>query len=105
MIDHETEHCTSCSSPLGESQIGECDDCQDLRERPVKVVVLCNGGDGPVIHTCEVRVTDSQKKNGDHYTLAKENAEDNGFEEPMMAFDAEDPAATQLASASVWLNS
>jgi hypothetical protein len=39
----------------------------------------------------------------DHYELAKGNATYNGFEEPMIAFDAQDEAGKQLGEIHVWL--
>lgn len=102
---NDTEHCTTCSAELGPGQIGECDSCQEQRERPVKVVVVCCGADGPVFHTCEVRVTNAQKEDGEHYALAKDNAADQGFEGDMIAFEAADPAASQLKALAEWLRS
>lgn len=72
-------------------------------QRSVKVAVLCQGGSGPVLHACEVDVTQAQVDNGEHYDLAKESAEAEGFEQPMIAFDAADPAARQLSSVAGWL--
>jgi hypothetical protein len=57
-----------------------------------KVIVLCTNSEGAP------EVTPEQLRQGEHYVLAKENAEFNGFTEPMIAFDAEDPAAKQLES-------
>jgi hypothetical protein len=69
-----------------------------------KVVVLCINAEGsPDFHTCAPSVTHAQMLAGEHYELAKENAKDNGFEEPMMAFDATDAAARQLADIQGWL--
>lgn len=69
-----------------------------------KVLVVAIGSDGaPGIHTCAPQVTAEQVANGDHYDLAKENAEDNGYEGPMVAIDANDPAARQLVDSAVWL--
>ena len=62
-----------------------------------KVIVLCTNSSGaPEFHSCTPEVTADQLRAGEHYALAKENAESNGFIEPMIAFDAEDPAAKQL---------
>ena len=62
-----------------------------------KVIVLCTNSSGaPEFHSCAPEVTADQLRAGEHYALAKENAESNGFIEPMIAFDAEDPAAKQL---------
>lgn len=99
----DNEYCTSCGEELGESQIGECDSCQAQRTYPIKMIVLCSNGDGPYLHTCEVRPTAEEKEDGELYALAKENAEDNGLQVPMMAFAADDQAASQLGAVAQWL--
>ncbi|ABM97002.1 hypothetical protein [Methylibium petroleiphilum] len=72
--------------------------------RPVKVIVLCRNSEGaPEFHTCAPECTEDQVENGEHYELAKENAGFNGYEEPMIAFDANDPAARQLGEVLAWL--
>ena len=64
-----------------------------------KVIVLCTNANGAAeFHSCTPEVTADQLRAGEHYALAKENARFNGFTEPMIAFDAEDPAAKQLES-------
>ena len=64
-----------------------------------KVIVLCTNANGAAeFHSCTPEVTADQLRAGEHYALAKENAGFNGFTEPMIAFDAEDPAAKQLES-------
>lgn len=69
-----------------------------------KVLVIAVSSDGaPGIHTCSPQVTVEQIENGDHYDLAKENAEYNGFEQPMVAIDAQDNAARQLVESAAWL--
>lgn len=69
-----------------------------------KVIVLCINSEGaPEFHTCTPAVTQEQMEQGRHYELAKENAADNGYEEPMMAFDENDPAAKQLGDMLIWL--
>ena len=69
-----------------------------------KVVVLCRNSQGESeFHTCAPEVTHQQMLDGVHYDLAKENAADNGFEEPMMAFDKTDTAAKQLGEVLAWL--
>lgn len=70
----------------------------------VKVVVLCTNSEGaPEFHTCTPEVTQEQYDNGEHYDLAKENAEDNGYEGPMIAFDANDAAARQMGDILAWI--
>lgn len=69
-----------------------------------KCIVLCSNSNGEQeFHTCAPEVTKEQYDNGEHYDLAKQNAEDNGYEGPMIAFDASDPAARQLGSILTWL--
>jgi hypothetical protein len=69
----------------------------------VKVAVLCHNSNGvPEFHTCTPEVTQEQIDNGEHYDLAKENAANNGYEEPMLAFDAKDVAGRQLAEVLAW---
>lgn len=70
----------------------------------VKVIVLCRNSAGESeFHSCTPEVTQEQYDNGDHYDLAKENAADNGFEEPMVAFDQNDGAARQLGELVAWV--
>lgn len=70
----------------------------------VKVVVLCSNAEGmPEFHTCTPEVTQAQIDEGEHYQLAIDNAEDNGYEGPLIAFDATDPAAKQLGEVFAWL--
>jgi len=64
-----------------------------------KVVVLCINSEGaPEFHSCSPECTQKQVDEGQHYDLAKENASFNGFVEPMIAFDATDPAAKDLSA-------
>lgn len=71
---------------------------------PIKMVVLATNSEGsPEFHTCSVEVTQEQYDNGDHYDLAKENADFNGYEEPMIAFDERDVAARQLGEILAWI--
>ncbi len=68
-----------------------------------KVVVLCTNSEGsPEFHTCAPAVTHEQMADGVHYDLAKDSAADNGYEEPMIAFDAADEAARQLTGLSTF---
>lgn len=72
--------------------------------RQPKVVVLCSNSEGaPEFHTCRPEVTSAQIEAGEHYELAKENAEFNSYSGPMLAFDALDPAAKQLENVAAWL--
>lgn len=70
-----------------------------------KVVVLCTNANGdPSFHTCTPSVTKAGIEEGEHYELAKENARDNGYEGPMLAFDSMDEAARQLGDIVKWLS-
>lgn len=72
----------------------------------VKVVVLCSNSSGELeLHTCAPEATSAQIADGDHYDFAKQNAEFNSFEGPMIAFDGTDPAARQLIEVASWLRS
>ncbi len=72
----------------------------------VKVAVLCRDSSGQTaIHTCTPEVTAAQYERGEHYEKAKQNAENNSFEGPMMPFDAADPAAKQLNETAAWFTS
>ncbi|RQR65310.1 hypothetical protein DIE18_02170 [Burkholderia sp. Bp9125] len=74
---------------------------QELKH--VKVAVLCTNSNGsPEFHTCTPAVTQEQLADGEHYALAKENAADNGYDGPMIAFDANDEAARQLGDVLAW---
>ncbi|CAB5514305.1 hypothetical protein LMG26857_03364 [Achromobacter anxifer] len=98
------ENCTNCSADLEIGQIGKCDSCQAEQTTHVKVIVLCRNSEGvPEFHSCDPEVTDAQRAAGEHYELAKENAGFNGYSEPMIAFDATDPAAKQLTELHNWL--
>lgn len=98
------EHCPDCSGDLEPGQIGRCDSCAAAKTTHVKVIVLCQNSEGaPEFHSCDPAVTEEQRAAGEHYDLAKENAGFNGYSEPMIAFDATDPAAKQLAMLTTWL--
>lgn len=69
-----------------------------------KVIVLCTNSEGaPEFHFCSPACSHQDMIEGKHYDLAKENAETNGYEGPMIAFDATDPAAKQLGELLSWL--
>ena len=75
-----------------------------LTRRYPKVIVLCTDANGaPAFHSCSPECTEEDIKNGVHYDKAIENAEFNGYEQPMIAFDSTDPAARQLADLQGWL--
>lgn len=79
---------------------------KDNDKRHVKVTVLCTNSDGaPEFHTCSQYCTPDEIYEGVHYALAKENAEFNGYEAPMIAFDVKDPAAHQMSGVHEWMGS
>ena len=66
--------------------------------------MLCTNSErAPEFHSCAPEATPEQLREGEHYAFAKENAEFNGFTEPMIAFDADDPAARQLESLATYV--
>lgn len=68
-----------------------------------KLVVLCRNSEGaPEFFKCELQTTEAQVQNGEHYALAENAAEDQGFEGPMLAFDRNDPARRQLEELASW---
>lgn len=70
----------------------------------VKVIVLAVNNDGQRdFHSCAPMVTPAERKDGLHYTRAIENAEYNGYQWPMIAFDETDPAFEQMASLANWI--
>lgn len=94
------------SSPDVEPATGRADDAGSEANATVypRVVVLCTDASGaPEFHTCAPECTPEQVESGEHYELAKENAEMNGFEGPMLAFDSRDPAADGLTKIAAWL--
>lgn len=69
-----------------------------------KVIVLCTNSEGaPEFHTCSPQCSKAELDEGYHYDLAKENAEQNGYTGPMIAFGEKDPAAKQLGEVLAWL--
>lgn len=68
-----------------------------------KMIVACmNSAGAPEFHTCAPLVTEEEIQAGEHYEAAKENARFNGYDEPMIAFDASDPAWKQMADLVAW---
>lgn len=70
-----------------------------------KVIVLAINSNGApeFFQVTPAECTQAQVDNGEHYDMAKENAGFNGYEEPMIAFDATDPAAQQLGELHLWI--
>ncbi|GBG14858.1 uncharacterized protein NMK_2459 [Novimethylophilus kurashikiensis] len=69
-----------------------------------KVAVLCSNSNGePELYTCSPAVTKESYDEGLHYSIAKSNAEDEGYEGPYLAFDDKDQAAKQLVSTADWM--
>lgn len=70
----------------------------------VKVCVLCSNADGaPEFFWCEVPCSEREYNAGQHYEKAKSVADEKGYELPMIAFDAADPAGQELAQAQAFL--
>lgn len=71
-------------------------DSKDLSPH-VKVAVAGRNASGePEIVVYNIECSKEQYENGDHYDMAKERAEDDGFE-PEIAFDENDPAWSMLS--------
>ena len=67
-----------------------------LNPIPRTVAVLCLNSEGsPEFHICTLEITPQQLTNGDHYDLAKADAADHGYTQPMIAFDENDEASAQ----------
>ena len=70
----------------------------------IRVIVLCENSEGvPEFHSCSIDVTQAQYVQGEHYVLAKENAEHNGYSGLMCAFDEKDVASRQLFDLAKWI--
>lgn len=68
----------------------------------VKVAVLCHNSNGePEFFLTNVTTSPEECNDGDHYTIALEQASAAGFD-PVMCFDGNDQAARQLADTSAW---
>lgn len=71
---------------------------------PVKVVVLCQNSAGePEFYLSSQQVSAEDHDLGLHYEQAKREAESQGYQEPMIAFDKADAAAKQLAAVYLWM--
>lgn len=72
--------------------------------KKVKTVVLAYHGSGvqEFVHLT-VDVTEEMYDNGEHYDHAKKYAASQGFEEPMIAFDENDTAASDIKKLAEWL--
>lgn len=61
------------------------------RIHKMKMLVSCLDSNGiSDMFACEVECTQDQFANGEHYDLACEQAEQNGYEQPFMAYDEHD---------------
>ena len=70
----------------------------------MKIIVVGRNAQGePEFHTCDVEAGQEAIDNGDHYDLAIENAEHNGYGGPFLAFDENDQAAKQLPELAEWM--
>lgn len=69
-----------------------------------RCVVVCRNKDGRTeLHTCAPEVTPSELTEGLHYKLAMEIAQGHALD-PVIAFDATDPAAKGMGDAALWLH-
>lgn len=72
--------------------------------RLMKVIVLCTNSQGvPEFYGCAVQATADEYAEGQHYEMAKAQAQREGYEAPMMAFDGGDTAAKQLGEMLAWI--
>lgn len=70
----------------------------------IKVVVLCTNSDGfPEFYPSTVQASPAQIAHGVHHGLAKDDARAQGYAEPMIGFDATDPASGQLGEMLAWI--
>ena len=69
-----------------------------MKERKVWVLATNASGE-PEFLSLRPEATDEQVDEGAHYDLAIAQAEDMGYEQPMIAFDETDPAGRLLAQA------
>lgn len=69
--------------------------CDDKKE--IRCAVACINASGePDLHFVKVKCTGAQLEEGLHYDAAKSNAEDEGYEKPMIAYDEMDYAGKHL---------
>lgn len=57
----------------------------------IKCIIAANSINGPDLFFCKVQGTEEQIDNEDHYDVAKGEAQNHGFEHPMIVFDQYDP--------------
>lgn len=68
----------------------------------VKCIVAGHGGDGPDLFFVKVDCTKEQYADGDHYGIAQNAAEENGYEGPFVVFDEDDGAGKHLLPLFQW---
>jgi hypothetical protein len=67
----------------------------------VKIVVACTNANGDAdLFFFVMKIAEEHYNNGDHYDAAKDHAEANGYEAPMVVFD--DSMPTALENIFVW---
>jgi hypothetical protein len=70
-------------------------------KKPIKCAVFCNNSQGePDIFFCQLKATEEEFENGEHYDAAEELAVKGGYE-PHLACDENDPAGAVMQLA-VW---
>lgn len=69
----------------------------------IKVAVLAIDSNGsPELLGYEINTTQCSIDEGNHFDMAKQSAREDGYEEPMMAFDQKDPAVKSLGVITEW---
>lgn len=72
----------------------------------IRMVVVATSAEGsPDLFLTTVDVTGTQYEHGRHYDMALLRARDEGYENPMIAFDQHDAAARMLRRAAAFIES
>jgi hypothetical protein len=66
-------------------------------------VVATNGEGAPCLYLTFAEATDLQYNEGHHYDMALARAENEGYREPMIAFDQNDAASRVLCDAAAFM--
>jgi hypothetical protein len=69
----------------------------------IKCIVAAHNATGePDLYFCQVRCTQAQYDNGDHYVRARQAARDDGYEGEMVIFDEFDTAGQAMLGLFCW---
>lgn len=68
----------------------------------VRMVVACQGEDGPDFYFCKLRVLAADRDSGVCYDAAKSQADSEGYGGPMVAYDETDAAGDALLPLFQW---